>query len=163
MKNRSRRAPSPTWTRLVRKLLGALGVGVLLVSLLFLALFVGQLFGESETERPVLVALVVFFAGTAVAGGLLARSGLRQPPPGPQLTDFDREQRILDRARALGGRVTVAEIAADCDLSLEDSKRLLDRFAVAGAAEVLVTDDGIMVYDFPGFVSKEQKARADRL
>lgn len=161
--NKRSRPPSPNWPRLARKLLGALGVVILLVSLLFLAVFVGQLFGESKTERPVLIGLVIFFAGTAVAGGLLARSGFRQPPTSPRLTDFEREHRILDRAHALGGRVTVAEIAAECDLSLEDSKRLLDRFAVTGAATVLVTDDGIMVYDFPGFISKEQKARAEEL
>jgi hypothetical protein len=73
---------------------------------------------------------------------------------------LDLEQRVIDRAKAAGGRVTVAEVAADCDLKLEESKRLLERFVLAGAAEMLVTDDGILVYRFPDFLSPERKARA---
>lgn len=141
-------------------LLGALGVFIGLVSVLFVVVFVGQLIEGSRTERGVLVGLVVFFLGTAVAGAALARKCFHRPPTAPPPTESELEQRILDFAKQAGGRVTVPEVAADCDLSLEDSKRLLDHFVLDEAADALVTDDGIMVYRFHGFLSPERKARA---
>lgn len=160
---RKKAVPYPSQARRVlNNLMGTLGVCVALVSVLFLVMFVGELIWGSKTEPPVLVALVIFFLGTGAAGAILARNCFRARAgsSAPVLSEFDREQRILDRAKAVGGRLTVAEVAADCDLGLEDSKRILDHFVVNGAAEMLVTDDGILVYRFPGFLSTERKARA---
>ncbi len=162
MKRRARSDLSPTM-RAVYNLVGGLGVCIVLISLMFLVMFVGELIWGSDTERSVLLGLVVFFCGSAAAGFVLARSCFRNPAAVPVPTEFEREQRILDRAKAAGGRVTIPEIAADCDLSLQDSKQLLDEFVLEGAAEMLVTDDGILVYRFAGFLSSEKKARASDL
>ena len=162
MNRRTRPDLSPTM-RAVYNLIGGLGVCIVLLSLMFLVMFVGELIWGSKTERSVLLGLGVFFCGTAAAGAVLARNCFRNPAAVPVPTELEREQQVLDRAKAAGGRVTVPEIAADCDLSLKDSKLLLDRFVLAGAAEMLVTDDGILVYRFAGFLSSEQKATASDL
>ena len=66
---------------------------------------------------------------------------------------------MLAYAVASGGRVTVIEVAGNCSFSVEESKRLLDRFVVNAAAELLVAEDGTLVYDF-NVLSAKEKARA---
>jgi hypothetical protein len=71
----------------------------------------------------------------------------------------DKEQAVLAYAATVTGRVTVAEVAGHCQLTIAESKQLLDRFAVNGAAEILVSEDGTMLYDF-GILTPTEKAQA---
>jgi len=59
--------------------------------------------------------------------------------------------------------VTVAEVSAQCDLSLDDSKAELDRLAARHVAELEATEGGVLVYVFSGFLSDKEKDRAKPL
>jgi hypothetical protein len=164
-----------------RKLLGCVGVGVAIVGGMFFAAFLVTLLtgGDGKTEPGVLAGLVVFFGGMLAAGVYIAwrmfhgkptpraaaagagrpGTGVRSAPPPPQ-TDAERERRVLRFAEHERGRVTIPEVATRCDMSLADSKATLDRLVLAEVAQIQVTQMGVLVYVFPGFLSDEDKARA---
>ncbi len=154
----------------VRRALYTVGVGLMIFSAFFVAGMGYELVtGVSDTRPGVLLGLVVFFLGTGVAGVMLARANRTPrrsaPPPGPPPLSKEeaRDQCILDLARAERGRVTVEEVAAHCDLGIDEAKQALDRFAVQRVAEMQVSERGILVYLFPGFLSDEEKRRAGRI
>lgn len=164
-----------------RGALGCVGVGIALIGGMFFAMFLVTLLtgGDGKTETGVLAGLVVFFGGMLAAGLYIAwrmfrtrparaaagagrpgtGAGVPTTPPPPQ-TDAERERRVLRFAERERGRVTVPEVATQCDMSLADSKATLDRLVLAEVAQIQVTQAGILVYVFPGFLSDEEKARA---
>jgi hypothetical protein len=71
------------------------------------------------------------------------------------------ENRVLRFAEKEHGRVTIAEVAARCDLTVSEAKAILDGFVVQEVAALHVTDGGVLVYVFAGFLSDEDKARAE--
>lgn len=162
-----------------RGALGCVGVGMALFGGMFFAMFLVTLLtgGDGKTETGVLAGLVVFFAGMLAAGLFIAwkmfrsrparaaagagrpGTGVPSAPPPPQ-TDAERERRVLRFAERERGRVTIPEVATQCDMSLADSKATLDRLVLAQVAEIRVTQSGVLVYVFPGFLSDEDKARA---
>ena len=151
----------------MQTLLGLVGLVVALFGALFFTIAVTELAtgGDGRTSFGVYVGLVVFLGLTTAAGAWLAWSRLWMTPgrPGyrpPRTSDAEREQRILDLAERQRGRVTVAEVAARCDLPVQESKAALDRLVLHGAAELQVSEGGVLVYVFPGFLSDEEKARA---
>jgi hypothetical protein len=151
----------------MRTLLGAVGALVALFSLMLVGAFVAELAagGDGRTSVGAYVFLIAVFVVLAVGGAWVARSQLWAAPgrPGyrpPRLSDAEREQRILDFAEQEGGRVTVAEIAARCDLPVDDSKVALDRLVAQGVAELHVAERGVLVYIFPGFLSDAEKSGA---
>ena len=171
---------------MVRTLLALTGAGVALVSAMFAVIFAVELAGggDGKTEPGVLAGLVVFFFGTAIAGGYLVWRMLRvsstsgtaptgQARPGIRNTRRDRasraaddnseagrERRILQFAEKEHGRVTVAEVAAHCGVTVTQAKSDLDRLVTQKVAELLVTEDGVLVYVFDGFLSDGDKAKA---
>ena len=162
----------------MRGILWTVGVGVALVSAAFCALYAGDLIsGTRQFATPAVDAgLVGFFLGTGIAGGYLSWSMMRPPrPPLPSLTgqppaserqaprkdtEADREQRILKFAEAEHGRVTVPEVAVHCRMTVAQATADLDRMVVQKVAELLVTEDGVLVYVFAGFLSDDEKADA---
>ena len=103
-----------------------------------------------------------------MAGGIfLAWRMLRRRSPvgvggqagGPR-TDGDRERQVLRFAESEHGRVTIPETATRCDMTIAEAKATLDRLVLAGAATINVTQSGVLVYVFPGFLSDEDKANA---
>jgi hypothetical protein len=109
----------------------------------------------------VLLGLVVFFGGVAFTGIHLYRANRRVPTADDTTPELEREQRILLLAESQGGRVTLAEVAAHCHMSVADSKRELERLATSGVAELQFVDGGTtFVYLFPGFMTAEAKASA---
>jgi hypothetical protein len=121
--------------------------------------------GESKTEPSVLVGIMVFSVGVLVACGSLLWRMLRPTPSGsgasrPARTDADREREVLRLAEIEHGRLTVTETAARCDLTIAEAKEALDRLAAQQAAEIQVTQNGVLVYVFPGFLSDDDKSRA---
>ena len=163
-------------------MLGCVGIAIALMGGLFFSMFLVTLMtgGDGKTETGVLVGLVVFFGGMLAAGLYVAwrmfrarptpaTSGAARPgtgvptsptPPPPPQTDAERERRVLRFAEREHGRVTIPEVATQCDMSLADSKATLDRLVLAKVAEIHVTDTGVLVYVFSGFLSDDEKARA---
>jgi hypothetical protein len=171
--SKSRREPAPSPrpgstlfdSPLARGVLGTFGACLLLLSMYLVALCSYELaVGPSETRPGVLVGLIVFFLGAGGAAVVLLqktflrradRSATSAPSAAPP------ESRILALAQTRRGRITVPEVAANCGLSLDESKAQLDRLAVSGAADLHVTDNGVLVYVFSGFLSGKEKARAE--
>ena len=151
----------------MQTLLGVFGVLVALFSAFFVAASVGELAtgGDGTTSVGVYLGLLAFFGLTFAVGAWLSWTHLWRGPGRaghrpPRMTDAEREQRILDYAAGEGGRVTVPEVASHCDLTVGDSKAGLDHLVLMGVAELHVSEQGVLVYVFPGFLSDEQKARA---
>jgi hypothetical protein len=125
---------------------GILGIGVALVSLFFVvAAFFDLVINRDAKEVGVLVGMIVLFGGLAAAGVFAAWKFMRSAPAQP---NFDLEHRILQLAGAKGCRLTVGMVALNCRVSIEESREALERLALQGAANVLVEDDGGIVYDF---------------
>jgi hypothetical protein len=59
-----------------------------------------------------------------------------------------REAAVLRVARDRQGVVTPVDVAADCGLSLEHAKEVLDRLHLRGFNEMDVTDTGTVIYRF---------------
>jgi hypothetical protein len=151
--------------KVVNTIFGVFGILLMIVSAMFVAMAIGDLIvGDPETKPPTLVGLIVLFGGAWFWGFHLARSSFGWQLPSLRFwrhrrSAADKEQTVLAYAASASGRVTVAEVAGQCQLTIEESKKILDRFAVNGAAEILVTEDGTMVYDFD-ILSPQEKARA---
>lgn len=67
------------------------------------------------------------------------------------------QNRIVRLARQKGGRLMVAEAAADSGLLVEEAEQILRELADGGYAEVEVTDSGMVVYRFPEFLFGHEK------
>jgi len=144
----------------VRQILSSLGFCLVIISAVFIAIGVVELIrGDSKSETSGLIGMVVLFVGFGIGGWKLVQAN--RSPSVPHLSKEQlREQSILDLAAAKRGRVTVAEVSAHCDLSLDDSKAELDRLAARRVAELEATEGGVLVYVFSGFLSDEEKDRA---
>ena len=157
-----------------RGCLTAIGVMIALVSAFFVAAAVVESAsgGDGKTSPGVYAGLIVFFGGTFIAGAYLvwrmvqkrpAASGTPDPAPVGQPappTEADRERQVLRFAEKEHGRVTIPEVAASCDMTIAEAKATLDRLVTLQAAAIQVTQSGVLVYVFPGFMSDEDKARA---
>jgi len=82
------------------------------------------------------------------------------PRPAPPATAAERERRVLRLVEAEHGRVTIPEVAVRCGMTIEESKLELDRMVLHGVAQIHVTENGVLVYVFSGFMSDEEKAQA---
>lgn len=169
-----------------RTLLGWVGIAIALFGGLFFAMFLVTALtgGDGKTEPGVLAGLVVFFGGMTAAGLALAwrmfttrpapaggatRPGTGEPgrpsstgfrPPAPPASPTERERAVLRFVQQQHGRVTVAEVASVCDITVVDAKATLDGFVLQEAAQLQITDSGVLVYVFPGFLSDEEKRGA---
>lgn len=154
----------------MRKLLAALSGFFSLGSAMFFTMFVIDLIGGgSDTAPGVLAGLVIFFGGlTASSGyaawrmwttkGAAARTGYAASRPAG--VDIALEARVLALAARENGRVTVAEVAVACAVTLAQAEAVLDGLAQRGHANMHVTDDGQRVYVVGGFLSDAQKQEA---
>jgi hypothetical protein len=158
-----------------RGCLSAVGIGMALFSAFIVAAAVVESAtgGDGKTSPGVYAGLIVFFGGLLVLGAYLAWRMLRPrpatagvgqagaaPAEAPR-TDASRERDVLRFAEAEHGRVTIPEVAARCDMTVLEAKATLDRLVMQQAATIQVTERGVLVYVFPGFMSDEDKARAN--
>ena len=60
----------------------------------------------------------------------------------------DSEKIVLQLAKKRHGKLTVAEVAANSALTLEQAKETLDQLNIKGFNEMDVSDAGIIVYKF---------------
>lgn len=62
------------------------------------------------------------------------------------------ETQILKLARKFKGKLTPVELATNSSLSLEEANNALEDIVRKGYANIIVTDAGTFVYEFPGFL-----------
>ena len=63
----------------------------------------------------------------------------------------DPEKTILRVAKANGGFVSPGEAALEGDMSIDEARKLLEKLAAKGNAEMRVRSSGVVVYFFPEF------------
>lgn len=62
------------------------------------------------------------------------------------------ENTILTLARKFRGQLTPLELAANSSLSLDEADKALENIVRKGYANMKVTDEGTIIYEFPGFL-----------
>ncbi len=72
-----------------------------------------------------------------------------EPPDDPEK---HLERTVLKLARKFRGQLTPLELAANSQLSLDDADSALENFVRKGYANMKVTDEGNIIYEFPGFL-----------
>lgn len=76
------------------------------------------------------------------------------------LEDKRREQKIMRLVRERNGCITPAEVASYSSFTVEQAREELDRLCVIGLMEVLITENGHMVYAAKDFLTEEEKRSA---
>jgi hypothetical protein len=138
---------------------GLLGFGVEIDELL-----------SGTADKPVfgfILATICVLGG----GALIRGAGRATPSAGPAqagaaarptaLSPRDVEQVVLSCAKRHGGRVTIAEVAADTELSFTESKKVLEELAREGACTVDVTEQGAFIYEFAGLLPRAPAHQAN--
>lgn len=74
---------------------------------------------------------------------------LGAPPRGAPESAENLELRMLQLARMHHGRVTTIMAATELGIPLADAEKKLDEFVAKGHAQMEVTDEGYVIYDFP--------------
>ena len=76
-----------------------------------------------------------------------------QAPAQPQVNlkdqTVDLELRVLQLARMQGGRLTTPLTATELAVSIADAEAKLSELAAGGHANVEISDDGVVIFDFP--------------
>ncbi len=82
------------------------------------------------------------------------QSGHIPPKATEPLDDPEKslERIVLKLARKFHGQLTPLELAANSQLSLDDADSALENFVRKGYANMKVTDEGLIIYEFPGFL-----------
>jgi hypothetical protein len=142
-----------TTNRIMRKGLGVLGVVSSLFSLMFVVFAIADLIGGNDKTGPdILIGLLVFFAGTCIASAFLARWGFQaSKPPGLELGKDESIRQILRMAQHQQGELSLLEVAAETQLSIDQSKELLEDLVASRLAQMHIRQDGVMLYVFPEF------------
>lgn len=141
--------------QILRKGLGLMGGGSALISLMFVVMAIANLLGMHAYESKsagVDMALLVMFSGTTVASVFLARWGFAKPLSPSQSLDKDSQIRqILSLAQRHQGELSLLEVAAETQLSLDQSKVLLEDLVTSQLAQMDIRQDGVLLYIFPEF------------
>lgn len=130
---------------LMRTLKKVIGFVLVLFSLPFVAMAAWDLVtgGDGQTSRGVLAGLLVFFSVTTLAGGLLLRASRRRVDD-----EVPLEVLALRQAKAHGGTLGAAQLAAAIGIPLVDARRVLEGCVRQGACTVLVDENGLELFRF---------------
>lgn len=75
-------------------------------------------------------------------------------------SEQEKQSLVLKAAKQNNGRLTIAEVAMDTTLSLDESKSILESMCTEGIAELQITDGGSLVYVFTGLLTDKEKDTA---
>ena len=144
---------------MLNKLLGGFGVLTSLASLTMISAAVGDLIsGSGDTAPGILIGLMIFFTGTAVASGYFAKKQLSGDGPSEKDTAHSHETMILELAMKQGGRLNIAQIAALTPLSVNEAKEAIKVLSTQGVAEVNFNGEGEIFYAFEGLENMGEHA-----
>lgn len=111
---------------------------------------IGAIYDAVTLPRQVQEANVRYEVEARVRGELgyapsYGQSYAQQPKPEAP------EKTVLRVAKKNGGFVTPGEAALEGDMSVDEAKKLLEKMAAKGNAEMRVRSSGVVVYFFPEF------------
>ncbi|MBI2506201.1 MAG: hypothetical protein HYW07_23540 [Candidatus Latescibacteria bacterium] len=133
------------------KRLGALFLKICAVPLIPIGLGM-VLYGLFTRFEPLSIGVAL-----VLLGGLLWLLARKLDAAALLVRHRKEQNRIVRLARQKGGRLMVAEAAADTGLMVQEAEEILRELADGGYAEVEVTDSGMMVYRFPEFLFAHEK------
>ena len=146
--------------RILKQIVGWL---VIIPSVPFVFLSLMDLWqGDATTEPSVLVGMAVFFGLVSAAGLRLILSGRATPHVDPEVAT-QHEAAALRLAVSADGTLGPAELAAQGGMSFADAKLALDRLCKQGACEVVVTDQGAVLYRFHDLLPRGEGPAKDLL
>lgn len=145
---RSAEVPALPSEGLKRRIAGAAGV-------LFGAFMI--MMGIVEFEPPVAVVGSLFGA----SGSALFFWGWKSLQDRRQALTAALQRRVLRLAQRQGGTLTVSEVAAGLQLALPAAERVLDSMDDGLRVRSEVTDEGVVVYEFPEVLLRRRLPDAD--
>jgi hypothetical protein len=128
--------------------LGKIGTGVLWMCSGGLCM-VGSIYDLATLPKQVQEANVRYEVEARVRGelGYGPSSSYASPAAKPE----NPEKTVLRVARKNGGFVTPGEAALEGDMTVDEARKLLEKMASKGNAEMRVRSSGVVVYFFPEF------------
>ena len=141
-----------------RRGFGYLAIGVGAFMGLGIALNLVQ--ADQAFGAPAYILALLFCTALPIGAGL---SMLRGRSRGELALQAERawEGELLRLAERKGGSLTLAEVVAHADLSRKEAEQRLDRLCQQGIAEYRISEGGVMVYRFAGFLSAGEKRQAE--
>jgi hypothetical protein len=131
--------------------LGKVGTGILWM--LTGGLFgIGSIYDVATLPRQVREANVRFEVEARVRSELGYAGG--PGSTGARTRTEDPEKTVLRVAKANGGFVTPGEAALEGEMSVDEARKLLEKMAVKGHAEMRVRSSGVVVYFFAEFAKE---------
>lgn len=143
-----------TLKTIFHRVIGVIGILLALVSAMFVVMAIGDLLGGNayQTSPSVLWGILVFFCGTLFSGIWMARWGFAPLPAAHQRIPRDEQiKEILRLAQKHQGELSLLQIAAGTQLSLEQSKVLVEELITQNLAQMCIREDGVILYEFPEF------------
>lgn len=138
---------------------GFIIIGIFLLSLATIPLFVLIASGEATFIDFVVVLIGYSPYGFAfLIGGVLWLKNIKKKEKLWKKQYFVNTLNMIMRlAKRFDGELTVLSLNSHTRLSLEDSKKFLEYLHGQGRTELKVTDNGVIVYEFPDFLPLGQK------
>jgi hypothetical protein len=115
----------------------------------FLAFLFALAFLGGDSEWP---AALFSCAVAATVGWLMLRSVRRDLQENQEVARTHRQLAVLKLAEAEDGQLTVTEVAARLGWSLDDAAATLRSLDDGLRVTTTVTDEGIILYDFPELI-----------
>lgn len=150
----------------VRRALARVGRTVVAVAGAGTTLLSGAAIAEGLIHRaddPLALTILgcTLFAGLGTAGAWVARRMFRMQANVDVSSIYADaiRQRLLAVASLHRGRLTAAELAATLGIAPEPSERALEEAAKSGLARLLVSPEGVEVYEFPGLLAAKADAK----
>jgi hypothetical protein len=135
---------------LQRFYLGKIGTGILWMCSGGLC-GIGAIYDAVTLPRQVQEANVRYEVEARVRGELGYAPAYSHSYAAPQPKPEDPEKTVLRVARKNSGFVTPGEAALEGDMSVDEARKLLEKMASKGNAEMRVRSSGVVVYFFPEF------------
>ncbi|MDF2960110.1 MAG: hypothetical protein K0S39_1845 [Paenibacillus sp.] len=107
----------------------------------------------SDTAVTMVLIFIFVIPALAAAGAIIY--GIKK---GKKDRALRTEKEILNLAHTKGGILSVAEVAMNTRLSMEEAELVLDSFVKRNFVEIKVADSGAVFYEFPGIKPKERES-----
>lgn len=115
-------------------------IGAVFTSIIFMAIF------EDDPERSNTIGGGFILGVIPLITGLLLWRGSRNGERKFLMSKYERE--ILQAASQNGGHLTPTELAMKTDLSLKESKKVLETMQIEGYCELKISSNGSILFYF---------------
>lgn len=122
-----------------------IGIGLILIGAAFTSIIFVGIFGD-DPERGSIIGGGFILGVIPLITGLLLFRGTRNGERKFLMNKYERE--ILQAASQNGGHLTPTELAMKTDLSLKESKKVLETMQIEGYCELKISPNAAIVFYF---------------